>query len=48
MTDRFRVPRNILSRLQSVCLGLPEAYEEQAWVNEGHAVRGGLFRAHTQ
>ncbi|MGH9137785.1 MAG: MmcQ/YjbR family DNA-binding protein [Acidimicrobiales bacterium] len=32
MADGVDVPPEILAELRSVCLGLPEAYEEQAWV----------------
>ena len=33
----------ILTRLRSVCLALPEVYEEQAWVGTRWRVRGRTF-----
>ena len=32
MTEYAEVPLAIVTELRSVCLGLPEAYEEPAWV----------------
>jgi YjbR len=37
------VPDEVLDELRSVCLGLPEAYEEQAWVGTRWRVRGQTF-----
>lgn len=31
MADHPPIPAPILTRLNAICLGLPEAYEEQAW-----------------
>jgi hypothetical protein len=43
MSDRLVVPRDILSKLQSVCLGLPDVYEERAWVGTRWCVRKKNF-----
>jgi hypothetical protein len=37
------VPLEIVAQLRSVCLGLPEAYEEPAWVGTRWRVRGRTF-----
>jgi hypothetical protein len=37
------VPPVILERLRGVCLALPEAYEEQAWIGARWRVRGRTF-----
>jgi hypothetical protein len=37
------VPPKIVARLRAVCLGLPEAYEEQAWVGTRWRVRTRTF-----
>jgi predicted DNA-binding protein (MmcQ/YjbR family) len=37
------VPTEILGRLRSVCLGLPEAHEEQAWVGVRWRIRSRTF-----
>jgi hypothetical protein len=37
------VPPGIVERLRAVCLGLPETYEEQAWVGTRWCVRGRTF-----
>jgi hypothetical protein len=37
------VPAEIVARLGSVCLGLPEAYEEEAWVGTRWRIRGRTF-----
>ncbi len=37
------IPAEVLVELRSVCLGLPEAYEEQAWVGTRWRVRGRTF-----
>lgn len=43
MPDYADVPDEIVDRLRSVCLGLPEAYEEQAWVGTRWRVRKRTF-----
>lgn len=37
------VPSGALGELRSVCLGLPEAYEEPAWTGTRWRVRGRTF-----
>jgi hypothetical protein len=37
------VPTEVVTRLRSVCLGLPDAYEEQAWVGTRWRVRKRTF-----
>jgi hypothetical protein len=37
------VPAEIVAELRSVCLGLPETYEEQAWVGTRWRIRGRTF-----
>jgi hypothetical protein len=37
------VPPEILARLRPVCLGLPEAYEEQAWAGRRWRIRKKTF-----
>jgi hypothetical protein len=37
------VPPEIVAELRAVCLGLPEAYEEQAWVGTRWRIRGRTF-----
>lgn len=37
------VPPEILDRLRPICLGLPEAYEEPAWVGTRWRIRGRTF-----
>jgi YjbR protein len=37
------VPLEILARLRSVCLGLPDAYEEPAWVGTRWRIRKHTF-----
>ena len=37
------VPPEILERLRSVCLGLPETHEEQAWVGVRRRIRTRTF-----
>jgi hypothetical protein len=37
------VPAEIVAEVRSVCLGLPEAYEEQAWVGTRWRIRGRTF-----
>jgi hypothetical protein len=41
--ERGEVPSEIVSRLRTVCLGLPEAYEEPAWVGTRWRIRGRTF-----
>jgi hypothetical protein len=43
VTEDADVPREIVARLRSVCLGLPEAYEEQAWVGTRWRIRKRTF-----
>ncbi|MEU9828047.1 MmcQ/YjbR family DNA-binding protein [Micromonospora chersina] len=43
MTDRGDVPPEILDRLRPACLGLPEAYEEPAWVGTRWRIRKRTF-----
>jgi hypothetical protein len=40
---RDEVPERILARLRSICLRLPEAYEEKAWVGTRWMVRKRNF-----
>ena len=37
------VPGDVLSRLRGVCIGLPEAYEEKAWVGVRWRIRKRTF-----
>ncbi len=43
MTEPGDVPPEVLDRLRPVCLGLPEAYEEPAWVGIRWRVRKRTF-----
>ena len=43
MTKHADVPLEIIEKLRSVCLGLPEAYEEQAWVGTRWMIRKKNF-----
>jgi hypothetical protein len=43
VAEHAEVPPQIIARLRSVCLGLPEAYEEQAWVGTRWRVRTRTF-----
>ena len=43
MTEYAEVPPEIVAQLRSVCLGLPDAYEEQAWVGTRWRVRKRTF-----
>src|SRR5690349_7800952 len=43
MSDRADVPPEILDRLRPICLGLPEAYEEPAWVGLRWRIRQRTF-----
>jgi hypothetical protein len=43
VTESTDVPPEIVARLRSVCLGLPEAYQEPAWVGTRWRVRKRTF-----
>ncbi|MCU1380793.1 MAG: hypothetical protein JWN29_3776 [Acidimicrobiales bacterium] len=43
MTEHADVPQEIVAGLRSVCLGLPETYEEPAWVGTRWRVRTQTF-----
>jgi len=43
VADSADVPEEILARVRSVCLALPEAHEEQAWVGTRWRVRAHTF-----
>jgi hypothetical protein len=43
MTTGAGVSPDVLARLRAVCLGLPEAHEEQAWVGTRWRVRTRTF-----
>ena len=43
MTARADAPSEIVAALRSVCLGLPEAHEEQAWVGTRWRIRTKTF-----
>ncbi|MPY93623.1 MAG: MmcQ/YjbR family DNA-binding protein [Acidimicrobiia bacterium] len=43
MTEHADVPLETVAELRSVCLGLPEAYEERAWVGTRWRVRTRTF-----
>ena len=43
MSERAEVPVEALAELRAVCLGLPETYEEQAWVGRRWRVRTKNF-----
>lgn len=43
MAESAEVPPDILARLRAVCLGLPDAYEEAAWVGIRWRVRTRTF-----
>lgn len=43
MTTRPDVEPQTLSRLRAICLGLPEAHEEQAWVGTRWRIRKDTF-----
>jgi hypothetical protein len=43
MTEHADVPLEMLTALRSVCLGLPEAYEESAWVGTRWRIRTRTF-----
>lgn len=43
MSERADVPPEIVGKVRSVCLGLPEAVEEQAWVGTRWVIRKQNF-----
>lgn len=43
MTSSAEVPPDVVGRLRSICLALPESYEEQAWVGMRWRVRKRTF-----
>jgi len=43
VTDYADVPHDVIAELRSICLGLPEAYEEQAWAGTRWRVRKRTF-----
>ena len=43
MTEYADVPPDVLAELRSVCLGLPDAYEQQAWAGTRWRVRNRTF-----
>ena len=43
MAEHAEVPPEIVARLRAVCLALPEAYEEPAWVGTRWCVRKRNF-----
>ena len=43
MTDYADVPPEVLAKLRSLCLGLPEAFEEQAWAGTRWRIRKRTF-----
>ena len=43
MTEYADVPREVVAHLRSVCMALPEAYEEAAWVGTRWRIRKRTF-----
>lgn len=43
MAGRPDVPKAVVDRLRAICLALPDAYEEQAWVGTRWMVRKKTF-----
>lgn len=43
MSDTSDVDPDVISRLRSICLALPDAYEEQAWTGRRWMVRKRTF-----
>jgi predicted DNA-binding protein (MmcQ/YjbR family) len=43
MPESGDIPPEIVARLRSVCLGLPETYEEQAWAGPRWRIRKRTF-----
>jgi hypothetical protein len=44
MAHHTEVTPEIVERLRTVCLGLPNTYEEQAWVGTRWCIRKQTFR----
>jgi predicted DNA-binding protein (MmcQ/YjbR family) len=42
-TDYADVPAGVVARLRSVCLGLPESVEKQAWAGTQWRIRGRMY-----
>jgi predicted DNA-binding protein (MmcQ/YjbR family) len=43
VTDYADVPEEVVAELRSICLGLPETYEEQAWAGTRWRIRKRTF-----
>jgi hypothetical protein len=43
VTERAEVPDHIVTRIRAVCLDLPDAYEEEAWVGTRWRIRMQTF-----
>ncbi len=43
MTEYADVPGDVLAQLRSICMGLPDAYEEEAWTGTRWRVRKRTF-----
>ncbi len=43
MTEYADVPRDVLARMRSICMALPDAYEEEAWTGTRWRVRKRTF-----
>ena len=43
MTEYADVPLEVLTALRLVCLGLPEAFEEQSWAGTRWKIRKSTF-----
>jgi YjbR len=43
MAEELVVPPAVVDRLRVICLGLPEAYQEQAWVGTRWRIRKKTF-----
>jgi hypothetical protein len=43
VAEDLEVPPGVLDRLRSICRGLPECYEEQAWVGTRWRIRKKTF-----
>jgi YjbR len=41
--DSAEVPEELVARLRTVCMALPEAYEEQAWIGTRWCIRRKTF-----
>ena len=42
-SQRATVPRDVVAKLRLICLGLPDAYEESAWVGTRWCIRKKNF-----